>query len=335
MADTDSDKKADGKPPPEVVFEHKFFGSVTDPVFRLSEHSQEPCMYFKFGDSEVNLTFPGIRNEFKLEGTPDEKMLEFVAQSLNFVQSMVMGDEFPEELKTGRASWEVTDLHKQVAYQRLTMQLVSWLSGDEVVVTNPGELMKIADDTRTKERVKEAFRKAAEALGIDAEDSHKVIDLIGVLADELSHIEALREMLERVKVIGKKLEELRGYYLADRVILDIIEPMTGLMNTAIKELSSPIDQVDAQTGEILAVLKNIAPQVRFVRNMRDNLYRRLKVWDKLFADWDRVIMSRSDNNEQVLRDTYRFLAPRFMKTDEWVLFSKLQEGEASPTEMRW
>ena len=334
MADSNEDKKW-GRPPPAVVFEHKFFASVKDPVFRLSEQNDEPCMYFKFGEAEVNLQFSGIKNEFKLIGTPDEVMLDFISESLKFVQSMEMGDEFPEELKTGRASWEVTEEHKKVAYQRLTMQLVSWLSGDEVVVTNPGELMQISEDPRTKERVKEAFKKAAEALGIDPEDSHKVIDLITVLADELSHIEALREMLERVKVIGEKLEELRGYYLADRVILDIIEPMVGLMNTALKELSSPIDQVDAQTGEILAVLKNIAPQVRFVRNMRDNLYRRLKAWDTLFDAWDNVIMSRSDNNEGVLRDTYRFLAPRFMKTDEWVLFSQLQEGKSMKSAMRW
>ncbi len=334
MADSNKDKKG-GKPPPLVVFEHKFFASVKEPVFRLSDQNQEPCMFFKFGDSEVSLQFSGIRNEFKLEGTPDEEMLEFVRESLKFVQVMQMGDEFPEELKTGRASWEVTKEHKQIAYQRLTMQLVSWLSGDEVVVTNPGELMKIADDPRTKERVKEAFTRAAEALGIDAEESYKVIDLITVLADELSHIEFLREMLAKVKVIGEKLEELRSYYLADRVILEIIEPMTGLMGTAIKELSSPIDQVDAQTGEILAVLKNIAPQVRFVRNMRDNLYRRLKAWDKIFEAWDNVIMSRSDNNEQVLRDTYRFLAPRFMKTDDWVLFSQLQESESMKSAMRW
>lgn len=332
---TDSSNDDNGRPPPAVVFEHKFFGSVKDAVFRLSEQDGEPSMFFKFGEAEVSLSFPGIRNEFKLEGTPDDVMLNFVGQSLQFVQAMEMGDEFPEELKTGRASWEVTALHKQIAYQRLTMQLVSWLSGDEVVVTNPDEILKIADDPRTKERVKEAFTKAAEALGIDVEDSHKVIDLISVLADELAHIEALREMLEQVKLVGTKLEELRGYYIADRAILDIIEPLTGLMGTAIKELSSPIDQVDAQTGEILAVLKNIAPQVRFVRNMRDNLYRRLKVWEKTFDAWDNVIMSRSDNNEDLLRETYRFLAPRFMKTDDWVLYSQLQETEASNTEMRW
>lgn len=334
MADSSRDKKG-GRPPPAVVFEHKFFDSVKDPVFRLSAQNGEPCMFFKFGDSEVSLQFPGIKNEFNLKGTPDDEMLDFVGQGLQFVQSMQIGDEFPEELKTGRASWEVTDQHKQVAYQRLTMQLVSWLSGDEVVVTNPGELMKISEDPRTKERVKEAFARAAEALGIDAEDSHKVIDLITVLADELSHIEALRDMLERVKAIGEKLEELRSYYLADRVILDIIDPITGLMGTAIKELSSPIDQVDAQTGEILAVLKNIAPQVRFVRSMRDDLYRRLKAWENLFSAWDEVLMSRSDNNEDLLRDTYRFLAPRFMKSDEWVLYSQLQEGKTMKSAMRW
>lgn len=331
----DASKNKSGQPPPAVAFDHKFFKSVKDPVFRLSEQSQEPCMFFKFGDAEVNLQFQGIKGEFKLQGTPDEAMLDFVGQSLKFVQTMEIGDEFPEELKTGKASWKVTDEHKQIAYQRLTMQLVSWLTGDEMAVTNPGELLQISDDPRTKERVKEAFAKAAVALGIAEENSHEVVDLIAVLADELSHIEFLREMIEHVGVIRKKLNELHKFYLADRVILDIIEPMLGLMDTAVTELSSPVEQVDAQTGEILAVLKNISPQVEFVRGMRDDLYRRLKAWDKIFESWEEVTMSRSDDNEGLLRETYRFLAPRFMKTDDWVLYSQLLETEKTTTSMRW
>ncbi len=334
MADSNEDKKR-GKPPPAVVFAHKFFGSVKEPVFRLSEQNDQPCMSFKFGDSEVSLRFVGIKNEFKLEGTPDDEMLDFVGEGLKFVQGMKIGDEFPEELKTGRASWEVTDEHKQMAYQRLTMQLVSWVSGDEGVVKRPDELLQIADDPRVKERVNEAFAKAAEALGIDAEDRHKVIDLITVLADELSHIEALREMLERVKIIGEKLEELRSYYLTNLNILDIIGAITGLMDTAIKQLSSPIDQVDEQTGEILSVLKNIVPQIRFVRGIRDDLYRRLKAWEKTFNAWDDMIMRRSGDNEGLLRETYRFLAPRYMNTDDWVLFHQLQERDSMKTAMRW
>ena len=77
MADSNGDKKG-GRPPPAVVFEHKFFGSVKEPVFRLSEQNDEPCMFFKFGDAEVSLQFSGIKNEFDLEGTPDEAMLDFV-----------------------------------------------------------------------------------------------------------------------------------------------------------------------------------------------------------------------------------------------------------------
>ncbi len=331
----ESGDEKETKVPTKISFEHKFFGSVKDPVFRLSEQTEEPCMYFKFGDSEVALPLPGIKTEFDLHETADGEMLDLVAECLKFVMSLEIGDQVPEELQTGRASWEVTDRHKSVAYQRLTMQLVSWLSGDEVVVTNPDELMQISEDPRTRERVNEAFTKAAKALGIEVEERHKVIDLIKVLADELSHIEALREMLERVKAIGEKLEEMRGLYGADRAILDTIEPITTLMKTAIQELSDPIDQVDAQTGEILAVLKNIAPQVRFVRSMRDDLYRRLKAWEKLFNEWDGAVISRSDHNESLLRETYRFLAPRFMKKDEWVLFSQLQIGRDMKTAMRW
>ena len=69
--------------------------------------------------------------------------------------------------------------------------------------------------------------------------------------------------------------------------------------------------------------------------MRDDLYRRLKAWDKIFESWEEVTMSRSDDNEGLLRETYRFLAPRFMKTDDWVLYSQLLESDKTTTTMRW
>ena len=84
----DSADKEENTVPPKISFEHKFFGSVKDPVFRLSEQTEEPCMFFKFGDSEVALPLPGIKTEFDLHETADVAMLDLVEESLKFVISL-------------------------------------------------------------------------------------------------------------------------------------------------------------------------------------------------------------------------------------------------------
>ncbi|MSO75395.1 MAG: hypothetical protein EXQ87_00575 [Alphaproteobacteria bacterium] len=76
--------------------------------------------------------------------------------------------------------------------------------------------------------------------------------------------------------------------------------------------------------------------------MRDNLHRRLVVWDEMFTLWLPVRMERSEANANLLRKTYRFLAPRFMQVDEWVLLTQIGPGankaggnKRFKTEMSW
>ena len=59
-------------------------------------------------------------------------------------------------------------------------------------------------------------------------------------------------------------------------------------------------------------------------------------WGDMFENWDRAFVKRSSDNEELLRKSYQFLAPRFMQVDEWVLFTQLQEGDKEmATAMRW
>ena len=96
------------------------------------------------------------------------------------------------------------------------------------------------------------------------------------------------------------------------------------------------DQIDAQTGEIIAVLRNIGAQTKYIHQVRDDLYCRLIVWDEMFKLWKAQNASRSLQTEELLRKTYQFLAPRFMQEDKWVLFSQLQDKKGEmKTAMRW
>ncbi len=189
----------------------------------------------------------------------------------------------------------------------------------------------------SKEKVNQAFKEAATELGLGADQTEAVIKLIMTLAEKLSHIEALREQFQSVHMINDKIIKLKKTYGNEISVMEILNPVARLLIIAIKEYQDLFDQVDAKTGEIMAVLKNIGIQTQFIHQIRDNLYRRLRAWDKMFKAWEGTEPKRSRDIEELVRATYQFLAKRFMPVDEWVLFSQLQDGGGSgvDTSMRW
>ena len=58
-------------------------------------------------------------------------------------------------------------------------------------------------------------------------------------------------------------------------------------------------QADAQTGEILAVLRNIGPQTKFIREMRDELHNRLMLWDEMINPWTAITVEQSAEMESL------------------------------------
>lgn len=323
--------------PSEIAFEHAFFHSIEKTSFRTLEDTEEAVMVMALDEGEVSLKLTGVVKELKLdENEADAKMLLTVAESLQYVRELHIGDQVPSELTTGRASWEVTDEHRAVAHNRVTMQLVSWMSGDELLITDPSELAQVADDPKTREKITTAFSEAAKALGIEEERREDVIALISNLADELSYIEALRDVYHDIEHIYKTVHELKNCYRSEQSVLDTIVPLNRLFKIAMSGFNNSFDQLDAQTGEIIAALTNIASVTRFIRDNRDDLHRRLWAWDGLIEDWRGVPASRSAKVETLLEELYHFLAQRFLPRNEWELYSKaMDKTKKRATEVRW
>ena len=160
---------------------------------------------------EILLPFPGIRREFHIEEeSADDKMLELVSSGLDYVKVLMPGDDLPSELLTGEAFWEITDAHRNIARQRISMQLVSWMSGDENLITDPDQLLQIADDPGVKEKINQAFSEAAKEIGGGDGDADMVIDMIEELAEELSYIETLRDQFRGVLAMKDKIASPGG-----------------------------------------------------------------------------------------------------------------------------
>ena len=322
-----------------IRFDHKFFGSFDDLYFRLTD-TGEAVAVLKLATNEAILGFDGIKREFMLKPeTHDSKMLDLVAEGLKFVRGLRPGEPLPKEVTTREASWDPTERHRRIARQRLTMQLVTWLTGNEHIFTSAEELAQVAEDPQVKKNIQLAFAEAAEALGLGRDRREEVVMYIETLAKELAYIECERDVFAEICKIDEKVQALRRIYSADRSMIETTDQVARLSQRALKVFRDFFEQVDAQTGEILAMLKNIDNQIEYIRSVRDEVHRRQLPWEDYIPIWKQLYTVRSDENTNRLRDLYQFLAPRFMQVNEWVLVTKrgFETGKKKPIGggLRW
>ncbi len=323
-SDDSKDKKSDPLSDTVVCFEHKFFKSFEDLYFRTTEAGEPVAVVTLSKNNEAVLVFDGIRKEFNIvKDSHDDLMLNKVAEALQFVNGMRMGDDLPSEVATGEPSWEPSERHFLIAKQRLTLQLVSWMTGDEQVFTTVEELMMIANDPQTKKNINLAFAEAAEELGLGRDQHEEVISQIESLSKQLAYVEAMRDIFGDIKKIDEKIQGLRGLFGADKTMVDTADQVARLSQRCIRKFTEVFDTIDAQTGEVMAMLKNISNQLEYIHKTRNDLYRRLHPWEEHIRKWKTVYMVRSEGNIVRIREIYQFLAPRFMKVNDWVLMTKL------------
>ena len=314
---------------PRITFEHWFFNKLEDVHFQKSDQSGEPVMIVHYAKNPISMTFKGIMKEFKIpEDSHDGQMLEIVAKSLKFFKAMRIGEMVPKEITSREASWDLSQRHIKIAYQRISVQLVNWMTGGQSVITDPEELLQLADDPQTKKTINEAFGEAAEKLGLGRDNKEKVVAYVEQLAHELAYIEALRDRFRKICDMEEKIQTLRRVYGRERSVMEVADQVARLGERAVAEFNDLFLEVDAQTGEILSVLRNLQAQIGYIRDKRDELYSRLMAWDEILGQWAHAQLKVSPENPELLRRTYQFLAPRFMMVKEWVLMSKLMQQQS-------
>ena len=313
---------AEAAPPPPMRdthfdFQHKVF-SLPSAFFCLDPGSKQPVLNILLGDLKAALPFNTLMESFQIEeGSHDARLLGNVAKGLAYVKQIRPGEQIPGELLDGRASWSVEDRHRAIAKGRLTVQLVSWITGSEMIVVNADELEQVVEDPQTKPRVKAAFAEIAEKLGLKDNYEQYLTDRIEDLTQELSYIEALRDRFNRIRAISDHLARLTQLYRTDRTLCSEIARMQGLLRKPVRAYDSIFEQADAQTGEVVGALKSFETTVRFIRKIRDDLRTKLLEWEELIQAWDSTPIERSPAVEQLQKQTYRFLANRFIETKVW------------------
>ena len=298
-------------------FQHKVFG-VEGARFAHTTDTKEAALYVMLGDLQVALLLPTLREEFGIKpDSQDGQLLGVIERSLKYVKEIRPNDSIPREILDGSASWSVEDRHRMIAKGRLSLQLASWLTGEESVVVDAVQLEQLVEDPATKQKIDKAFGEIAEKLGLGRDRKSEVVDRIDALARELSYIEALRERYGCVLEIIRKLAEFVRTYRNDRQITQEISRVRTLLMRPQSEFDSLFGQCDAMTGEILSVLKKFDAQVEFVRDMRDDLHSKLMAWDDVITQWSGMEVAKGEAQENAIKAMYRFVARNYPQRQDW------------------
>ncbi len=123
------------------------------------------------------------------------------------------------------------------------------------------------------------------------------------------------------------MQGFRRLYSPIKSMRETVDQITRLCSNAVKEFSASFEEVDAQTGEILSVLKNMTIQIDYIRDRRDELNARLLGWNDILKEWRGTEVIRSSDKPDLFRRLYQFLAPRFMQVNEWALMTRQMTPE--------
>jgi hypothetical protein len=291
--------------------------SVAGAYFGMAQDGR-PALFVRLGELRAAVSFPSLRSEFAIaDDSSDGRLLTLVEQALGFVKQVRPGDSIPSELLDGSASWGVDERHHAIARGRLAAQLAAWLGGGEASKLEADQVIELAEDADIKQRVQKAFDELAEKLGIGRERRQEVVDKIDGFAAELAYIEGLRDRYAEVQGVARKCRELGGLYKRDRTVTENLIRIRALMQTPLADFDNTFEQVEAQTCEIMTVLRKFPEQVAFVRRMRDELRRKLLKWDELIELWKVPHHEEADRVDRLVRETYGFLARNYSLSSRW------------------
>ncbi|EDP64401.1 hypothetical protein BAL199_09268 [alpha proteobacterium BAL199] len=305
-------------PSTHFIFQHRIF-KLPDARFEVSGRDRAPVLRVKLGELDAVIPIDDVSSEFGIKpDAQDGKLLVQVAQGLRFIRDIRPGDSIPSELLDGTASWRVEDHHREIAKNRLMMQVATWLGGSESVVLDLRELRRMSVDASIQDKIREGITQIAGTLGLGANRRDEVLDMIDRFARELCYIEALRDRYNLAGSIGDKLGRVAKLYRDEKQFHEEVRRAQILFRPAVSGFTGLFDQVDAQTSEIIAVLKGYDSMVKFVREMRDELHQRLIIWDTIIPAWNVNLERRHDEIREAVRATYRFVAFHFPQTHDWL-----------------
>ena len=302
--------------PDRCVLNHPVFTMLGTISFRRARADGTPVMVVSLGEREAVVPLRALQREFGIaDDSEDGRMLGLVAESLDYVCGLSLGDRLPSEVLSGKASWEPTLEHRRRAFNIVRLQLLTWIDPDAADPARGDPIQRLENEPALRQQVQLAFERAAAELGLA--DGAAVVPLVEELAGEHAYIEALRDRLLRpIQAMVARLERLAGNQRGDSQRLETGNRVLRLATTARDRFQARFDEVAAQTGEVMSALRNMESQQAFIRSNRDQLYRAQRAWQPLLDNWADTA-AEDELPWDLVNRSYQFLAPRYMPVSEW------------------
>lgn len=299
-------------------FSHKVF-LLPGARFALDERTRRMSFYAKLGSLDIAISPNVLKSEFDIpDDSNDANLIQIAEKGLRYVTDIRPGDSIPCEILDGSASWKVEEQHLMRARAKLLTQVAGWIdAGAKDFSVLEGLLSEGADALTAKEEIQNAFSAIAENLGLGKSRKQEVIDRVEGFARELSYIEALRDHMANVQSILAKVGELAHAFRRDQAFTESLVRVSNLLKRPIGEFTEMFMQVDAQAGELLALLRNADQQTNYIRNARDDIHQQLMLWNEMLEIWKGPPVKYGDPPEKPVRALYRFLATHYAAKVVW------------------
>ncbi len=298
-------------------FQHKVF-SLPGARFAFDHRARAAMFYIHLGNLDVALTPTVLQREFNIEPeSHDSQLMELATKALRYVREIRPGDSIPKELLDGSASWSVEERHRLLAKAKLLAQVASWFTHDK----NPASLESILAmserDVAAREEFQNAFASIAQSLGLGRDRKQEIIDHIDTISRELCYIEALRDHATQLRTINEKVLQLARMARGDRAVSEELTRVLTLMKQPLAEFANRFMQIDAQTGELLALLRNPRVQIRFIREARDEIHANLLPWTEIFERWQNQETVFNHDTDENIKLLYHWLASNYAPARVW------------------
>jgi hypothetical protein len=258
------------------------FRAHGQPVFRRAADGV-PAMVVAFGEREAVVPLGPLQRQLGIDdASPDGRMLRLIAEALDFVPELRLGDRLPSEVLTGEASWSPAPHHRARAAAVLRGRLLAAV----------------------------ALHGAA---AVQAADT-----LVLPLAHEIAYIEALREtLLLRTEAMARAVRALGHGWNGHANGHATLAQVARLAEAAASDLAARFAAVDAVTADIRAALRDLAGRRAAIRAHRDGLVRTARAFAPVLDAWDTAPTRIDDSVWPLLARTWRLLAARCMAVQEW------------------
>lgn len=298
-------------------FQHKVF-AIPGARFGIDRRARSAMFYMHLGNLDVSLTPTVLRREFRIESdSHDSQLIELATKALRHVKEVRPGDSIPMELIDGTASWTVEERHRQLAKGRLLVQLAKWFTKGVGDASIESILALSEHDVAAKEELQSAFGAVARSLGLDPSRKQEIIDRIDMMARELCYIEALRDHAAQLRTIRERIMQLACAAKGDKILIEELTRILTLLKAPLAEFADRFVQIDARTGDLLALLRNPWIEIKFIRDERDAIHSSLLPWSEIFDRWrDQEIILNHDTHENV-HALHHWLAANYAPSKVW------------------